>query len=73
MIWFRTSLFNRLGVLVIVFTITLTAVLFYQFEYSFTTQDSILDAHEHFYYAKMVESWGDPPDTNRIINNLNNL
>jgi len=69
----KTSLFNRLGVLVIVFTITLTAVLFYQFQYSFTTQDIILDAHEHYYYSKMVESWGSPPDTNRIILEINNL
>ena len=73
MIWLRTSLFNRLGVLVIVFTITLTAVLFYQFQYSFTTQDSILDAHEHYYYSKMVKSWGSPPDTNYIIKEVKNL
>ena len=71
--WFQTSLFNRLGILVIVFTITLTATLFYQFEYSFTTQDSILDAHEHYYYSKMVESWGSPPDTNKVKKELTNL
>ena len=71
--WFKTSLFNRLGALVIVFTITLTATLFYQFEYFFTTQDSILDAHEHYYYSEMVENWGAPPDTNMIKKKLTNL
>ena len=70
---FRKSLFNRLGLLVVVFTIILIAVLYYRFEYSFTTQDSILDAHENYYYSKMVESWGSPPDTNRIILEINNL
>ena len=70
---FKTSLFYRLGLLVIVFTIVLTAVLYYQFEYFFTTQDSILDAHEHYYYSEMIESFGSPPDTNYIINKINNL
>jgi len=73
MILQKTSLFNRLGILVIVFTISLTTVLFYQFHYSFTTQDSILDAHEHYYYSEMVASWGSPPDTNIIIKKTNNL
>jgi len=73
MILKKTSLFNRLGILVIVFTIALTTVLFYQFHYSYTTQDSILDAHEHYYYSEMVESWGSPPDTNNIIKEINNL
>ncbi|SVD71939.1 uncharacterized protein METZ01_LOCUS424793, partial [marine metagenome] len=62
-----------MGALVIVFTIALTATLFYQFEYSFTTQDSILDAHEHYYYSEMVESWGTPPDTNKVEKELTNL
>ena len=59
--------------LVIVFTIILTSVLFYQFRYSFTTQDIILDAHEHYYYSEMIENWGSPPDTNYIIKEINNL
>ena len=59
--------------MVVVFTITLTSVLYYRFEYSFTTQDSILDAHENYYYSKMVESWGDPPDTVLIKKEIKNL
>ena len=47
--------------------------MFYQFEYSFTTQDTILDAHEHYYYSEMVKSWGSPPDTNYILKEVKNL
>ena len=70
---FRKSLFTRLGLLVVVFTIVLTSVLYYQFQYSFTTQDSILDAHETYYYSEMVFHWNNPPDTNYVINEINNL
>lgn len=59
--------------MVIVFTIALTAALYYQFSYSFTTQDSILDAHENYYYSQMVNGWGNPPDTNLIKQEINNL
>ena len=70
---FRKSLFNRLGLLVIVFTIALTTVLYYQFEYSFTTQDTIIDSHEYYYYSKMVENWGNPPDTSLVKKEIDNL
>ena len=70
---FRKSLFTRLGLLVVVFTIALIAVLYYQFNRSFTTQDSILDAHESYYYSQMVSNWGYPPDTNYVIKEINNL
>ena len=62
-----------MGFLVIVFTITLTAVLYYQFSYSFTTQDSILDAHENYYYSQMVKGWENPPDTNLVKKEIKNL
>ena len=62
-----------MGFLVIVFTIALTAVLYYQFSYSFTTQDSILDAHENYYYSQMVKGWGNPPDTNFVKKEIKNL
>jgi len=70
---FRKSLFTRLGFLVVVFTIALTAILYYQFERAFTTQDSILDAHENYYFSQMVLKWGNPPDTNYVLNEINNL
>ena len=70
---FKKSLFTRLGLLVVVFTIALTSVLYYQFQYSFTTQDSILDAHETYYYSEMVSKWSNPPDTNYVLKEINNL
>ena len=70
---FRKSLFKRLGLLVFVFTIALTSVLYYQLQYSFTAPDSILDAHETYYYSEMVSKWGNPPDTNQVSKEINNL
>ena len=48
-------------------------MIWYQFNYSHTTQDSILDAHETYYYSQMVSNWGNPPDTNLVIKEINNL
>jgi len=59
--------------LVFVFTIALTSVLYYQLQYSFTAPDSILDAHETYYYSEMVSKWGSPPDTNQVSKEINNL
>ena len=70
---FRKSLFKRLGLLVVIFTIALVSIIWYQFNYSHTTQDSILDAHETYYYSQMVSNWGNPPDTNIVIKEINNL
>ncbi len=70
---FRKSLFKRLGLLVVVFTIALVSIIWYQFNYSHTTQDSILDAHETYFYSEMVSKWGNPPDTNLVIQEIDNL
>ena len=59
--------------MVFVFTIGLTSVLYYQLQYSFTASDSILDAHETYYYSEMVSKWGSPPDTNQVSKEINNL
>ncbi len=69
----RKSLSFRLGSLLLGFTAVLILTLYYQFNYSFTTQDSILDAHEAYYYSQMVESWGSPPDTVKIKKDIENL
>ena len=67
------SLFFRLGFLLLLFTSVIISVLYYQFNYSYSTQDSILDAHESFYYSKMVDSWGSPPDTELVKQDIINL
>ena len=59
--------------LVVIFTISLTAVLYLQFTYFFTTQDSIFDAHENYFSSQMVYNWGNPPDTNQVLKEINNL
>ena len=32
-----------------------------------------MDAHENYYYSQMVSSWGNPPDTNHVLKEINNL
>ena len=70
---FQKSLYKRLVFLVVIFTIALVSIIWYQFNYSHTTQDSILDAHETYYYSKMVAHWGNPPDTSHVLKEINNL
>ena len=69
----RSSLFFRLSTLIIVFSIILVAGLVWGFRFSFDRQDSILDAHEAYFYSNMVESWGSPPDTFKVIKDITNL
>ena len=63
----RSSLFFRLSTFIIVFSVILVACLVWGFRFSFDRQDSILDAHEAYFYSSMVESWGSPPDTIKEI------
>ena len=69
----KKSLFKRLGFLVVVFTIALISVLYYQFEYFFTDQDQIFASHDMYFYSKMVDDWDTPPDTNSVIKEISNL
>ena len=69
----RKGLYFRLGALLLGFTFIFLLVSYYQFNYSFTTQDSILTSQEAYYYSKMVEGWGTPPNTNLIKEDIENL
>ena len=69
----RSSLFFRLSTFIIVFSVILVACLVWGFRFSFDRQDSILDAHEAYFYSSMVESWGSPPDTIKVKNDIDNL
>ena len=53
----RRSLYFKLGALLLGFTFIIVLVLYYQFNYSFSTQDSILDSQEAYFYSRMVEDW----------------
>ena len=70
---FRRSLFFRLSILIIVFTLALVFALVWGFWFSFERQDSILDAHEAYFYSNMVENWGIPPDTVHVKKDIENL
>ena len=69
----KSSLFFRLSILIIVFTFGLIFALAWGFWFSFERQDSILDAHEAYFYNEMVQSWGTPPDTVKVKKDIENL
>ena len=69
----KSSLFFRLSILIIVFTLGLVFALAWGFWFSFERQDSILDAHEAYFYSEMVQSWGVPPDTVKVKKDIENL
>ncbi|MBC8479397.1 MAG: HAMP domain-containing histidine kinase [FCB group bacterium] len=59
--------------MVAIFTIMLILVNYLVVYFSFSEQDTILDTHECYYYSQMVQSWGVPPDTTRMLEDLKNL
>ena len=69
----RKSLFFRLGVMVSVFAAVLIIIIGFVVQYSYSDQDTILDAHEFYYYSEMIDSWGSPPDTNKVLLDIKNL
>ena len=70
---FRQSLFFKLGLMVSFFASGLLIFLAFITNQSYTEQDTILDAHEFYYYSQMVESWGNPPDSTKILTDVKNL
>ena len=72
-IWWFTTLFGRLGILFFVAGFVLLFSAYYVFNWSFTESDNILDAHDAYYHYKLVNSWGSPPDTSLLKQELENL
>lgn len=70
---FSKSLFFRLGLMVSLFATFLIIIIYQVITLSYTVQDTILDAHEYYYYSQMVESWGVPPDTTKMLEDMENL
>ena len=66
-------MFQKLGALVIFFTFVLISFIYYELEYGLEVQDTLLDAHEMYYYSELVNSWGSPPDTIQIDQTMKNL
>ena len=69
----QRSLFLRIGLMVAGFSVILIFGVYYFVMFSYTEQDTILDAHEYYYYSEMVSSWGVPPDTTTMLQDLKNL
>lgn len=69
---FTSVLFYKIGLLVLVFFALLTGSIFYIIDFYYTDQDTLVDAHDLYFYSELIESW-DFPDTNLIKKDLNNL
>ena len=59
--------------MVSIFAAILIIIIGFVVKYSYSDQDTILDAHEYYYYSQMVNSWGSPPDTNLVLLDIKNL
>ena len=70
---FTAHLFYKIGLLVALFSLVLSGVVFYVVEYYYTDQDTILDAQELFFYGHIVDGWNFPGDTVSIKNDVDNL
>ena len=69
----RKSLFFRLGLMVSIFAAILILIIGFVVKNSYSDQDTVLDAHEYYYYSQMVSSWGSPPDTSLVLSDIKNL
>ena len=59
--------------MVSLFVIILLVILSQVINLSYVEQDTILDAHELYFYSEMVQSWGAPPDTLKMLEDMKNL
>ena len=62
---FSNSLIFKLTAYLVVFTIILIIIMFNYLNQPYV-EDDALDAQEGYLYAKMVQSWGEIPDTNKV-------
>ena len=70
---FTEHLFYKIGVLVVLFSIVLTAVIFYVVDYYYTEQDTILDAQELYFHGHLINGWDFPRDKEKIKKEVDNL
>jgi hypothetical protein len=70
---FSAHLFYKIGLLVVLFSILLTGVIFYTVDYYYTDQDTLLDAHELYFYSDLVSRWDFPADTINMKSEIDNL
>ena len=70
---FTSHLYYKIALLVSIFSILLIALIFFIVDYYYTDQDTIMDAHELYFYSSLVEPWSFPSDTSNIKSELSNL
>ena len=67
---FTGYLFYKIGVLVLLCFILLTITIFSVVDYYYTDHDTILDAHELYFYSQLLEQWSFPEDSLSIKNDI---
>ena len=70
---FTSYLFYKIALLVAIFSILLIALIFFVVDYYYTDQDTILDAHDMYFYSQLIDGWNFPSDTTRIKAEILNL
>ena len=58
---------------VFLFSVLLTGVIFYTVNYYYVDRDSLLDAHELYFYSDLVNRWNFPADTINMKSEIDNL
>ena len=70
---FSSYLYYKIALLVLIFSIGLIALIFFVVDYYYTDQDTILDAHEMYFYSQLVSNWDFPNDSLLIKQEIANL
>ena len=71
--YFTSHLFYKIGLLVVFFSIFLTVVIFYTVDYYYVEPDTLLDAHELYFYGNIVDDWSFPRDSIKIKEEIDAL
>ena len=75
--WWFSSLYGRLALLFAVSAFVLVFLTYIFLSFEFFYKDTILDAHDAYHHAKMVEGWkfnlGDSSQNTHMYDELNNL
>ena len=70
---FTKHLFYKIGLLVVIFSILLTSVIFYTVDYYYTDPDTLLDAHELYFYSNIIQEWDFEKNIEKIKLEIDNL
>jgi len=71
--YFKKRIFAKIGLFFLSATVALIVSAYYFFDWSVAPSDNILDAHDAYYHYKLIDSWGSPPDTSLLSQEVKNL